>query len=132
MGVQTNLRGQGDYARTVESVSKQPADRDGEPDYQAIRNYVFSGAERGVLRVKYGNHNRDLELGTKGLFAAGERHDLTTTILRQVVERQQSGSHLLGQTAVVTTLGVFNGCPMVYRTGPGACVRQRPVLGCSH
>jgi hypothetical protein len=88
MGVQINLHGRGDYARTVESVSKQPANRDGAPDYQDIRNYVFSGAERGVLRVKYGNHNRDLELGTKGLFASGERHDLTTRVLRQVVERQ--------------------------------------------
>jgi hypothetical protein len=88
MGVQINLRGQGDYARTLESVSKQPANREGAPDYQAIRNYVFSGSERGVLRVKYGNHDRGLELGTKGLFASGERHDLTTKVLRQVVERQ--------------------------------------------
>ena len=88
MGVQINLRGQGDYTRTLDAVGKQSANREGAPDYQAIRDYVFSGAERGVLRVKYGNHDRGLELGTKGLFASGERHQLTTMVLRQVVERQ--------------------------------------------
>ena len=51
MGVQINLRGQGDYARTLDAVSKQPANRDGAPDYQAIRDYVFSGAEREIGRA---------------------------------------------------------------------------------
>ena len=88
MGVQIGLQGQGNYARTVESVRQQPADRAGAPSYQAIRDYVFSGSARGELRVKYGNHNRQLELGTKGLFATGERHELTGRVLRQVVEQQ--------------------------------------------
>lgn len=88
MGVQIGLQGQGNYARTVESVSQQPADRAGAPSYQAIRDYVFSGSARGELRVKYGNHNRQLELGTKGLFATGERHELTGRVLRQVVEQR--------------------------------------------
>ena len=88
MGIQIGLRGQGNYAATVESVKQQSADHADAPDYQALRNYIFAGAGTGTLRVKYGNHNRQLELGTKGMFARGERHELTAKVLEQAVARQ--------------------------------------------
>ena len=88
MGIKIGLHGQGNYAATVESVRRQPTDHANAPDYQALRNYIFAGAGTGTLRVKYGNHNRQLELGTKGMFARGERHELTAKVLKQAVARQ--------------------------------------------
>ena len=108
MGVQIGLRGQGNYAATVDSVRQQPADRASAPDYQALRDYVFAGAGAGTLRVKYGNHNRQLELGTKGMFARGERHELTTAVLEQAVARQygaRAASQFVAAVRVSTTKG---------------------------
>ena len=73
-------------------VKKNDPTRGSAPGYDAIRNYVFSGSARGELRVKYGNHAKELELGTKGLFAKGERHELTLNVLTQVVEKRYGKS----------------------------------------
>lgn len=88
MGVKIGLSGLNDYSKTLEQVRRQSADTKLAPDYDAVRQYVNSGSARGELRVKYGNHQRELELGTKGLFAKGERHALTAQVLSDVVAKR--------------------------------------------
>ena len=108
IGIQIGLRGQGNYAATVESVKQQSADHADAPDYQALRDYIFAGAGTGTLRVKYGNHNQQLELGTKGMFARGERHELTAKVLEQAVARQygaRAADQFVTAVRVSTTQG---------------------------
>lgn len=85
MGIKIGLSGLNDYSKTLDMVRSQDAGAKVAPDYDAVLRYVNSGSSRGELRVKYGNHQREMELGTKGLFAKGERHALTAQVLSDVV-----------------------------------------------
>ncbi len=88
MGVNLGVRGQSNLQATAELVRRDGLAAQGgqKPAYEAIREYVFAGRGTGQLRVKYGNHDRELQLGTKGLFARGNRDDLTVEVFKDIIK----------------------------------------------